>query len=195
VLAKSVSTHTEEISEWRRFQEQLKLVLGLIAAFRENTVVSVPAIEALAKTGLFRVGTLEATSLQKETPRRALAVSVCALYTRALALSCGLRPALAVGRKLNLTLVFQDSIATRLGGGLSLAGALTVQLMSAMVGSGFAMCSGCGDPFIPEGRQPAFGSRRYCPSCGHSAAMRDAKRDYRARQRGGSKGIRGGQNE
>ena len=82
--------------------------------------------------------------------------------------------------------MFQDAINVYpvMGGlGLSLSGALTVQLMTAMAGSGFALCSSCGEPFVPKRRQPAFGKRRYCPRCGRPAALRDAKATYRAKLR------------
>lgn len=99
---------------------------------------------------------------------------------------CGLKPALAVKSKrgeVRMELVFQDARADFLGSGLSLFGVLTVQLMSAATGSALALCSACGNFFVPRRRQPAFGKRRYCGACGRAAALRDAKADYRERQR------------
>ena len=100
---------------------------------------------------------------------------------------CGLRPALTFEWHRNwkdsrIELVFQDARADLMSFGLSLFGALTVQLMSAATGSAIAICSACGHSFVPR-RRPAFGKRRYCRACGRAAAVRDAVTDFRTRQR------------
>jgi hypothetical protein len=46
---------------------------------------------------------------------------------------------------------------------------------------GLAVCSACGLSYIPD-RRPNPNRRNYCEECGLKAAMRDASRDYRARQ-------------
>jgi len=68
-------------------------------------------------------------------------------------------------------------------GGGTLFGALAVQLALLVSGSdGVYRCSACGSPFVPEGRRPAAGRRRYCASCRERRRPgRDAKRDHRAR--------------
>ena len=99
---------------------------------------------------------------------------------------CQLRPALTIERSRmgpRIRPVFQDMRADFQGFGVSLFGALTAQLMSAAAGSGLAICSGCGNFFVPRRRRPAFGKRRYCPACGNHAALRDAAADYRRRRR------------
>lgn len=62
-----------------------------------------------------------------------------------------------------------------------LFGALGLQLMFAMSGSGgFVTCSGCGAPYTPR-RQPIAGRRHYCQNCGRTAAIRDAQARFRAK--------------
>lgn len=65
-----------------------------------------------------------------------------------------------------------------------LFGALGLQLMFAMSGSGgFVTCSGCGAPYAPR-RQPIAGRRHHCQDCGRTAAIRDAQTRFRAQQPG-----------
>ena len=126
------------------------------------------------------LGRLRVSKTNKD--RDELARSTAVLYTSALVQSCGVRPAL-VYRGDDVGLVFQDGIAQGLMGGLSLAGALTVQLMASVAGHGFATCSSCGNPFTPTAHQPSFGKRRFCKNCGKRAAVAAAKTDYRKRKR------------
>ena len=67
--------------------------------------------------------------------------------------------------------------------GGTLFGALAVQLVLLASGSdGVYRCSGCGSPFVPTGRRPAAGRRRYCADCRERGApVRDAKRAQRER--------------
>ena len=63
---------------------------------------------------------------------------------------------------------------------------LALQLASAVCGSGgFTICSCCSKPYSPA-RQPASNTRHYCRECGRRAAVRDAVRASRARQRSAS---------
>lgn len=65
----------------------------------------------------------------------------------------------------------------------ALLGALAVQLLIAVNGSGgLALCCGCGGPYLPS-RRPAEGRRHYCSACRIEVAQRDAARAYRARRR------------
>jgi len=68
-------------------------------------------------------------------------------------------------------------------GGGGLFGALAVQLVLLASGSdSVCRCSACGSPFVPTGRRPAAGRRRYCADCRERGVpVRDAKRDHRAR--------------
>jgi len=185
-LAGVYALHRESLWSWRSLQHQFALVLKLTAAFRSGEAPSIAALAECEAMGLFRSGTVDGLHHENPKSRVDLGLNAGLLYTRALAESCGLRPALAVYGKSHVQLVFQDAINVwpLMGGlGLSLGGALTVQLMAAIAGSGFVLCSSCGEPFVPKRRQPAFGRRRYCPECGRAAALRDAKATYRAKLR------------
>lgn len=77
---------------------------------------------------------------------------------------------------------FGDSAPLDLRLGDSMFGTLAVRLLLVATRSvGLAICKSCGASFIPR-RRPRPDRRSYCPSCGHSAAMRDAARDYRQRK-------------
>ena len=182
-LAGYYEEHRERLASWRKFQHQVRLVLGLAAAFHSEDVPSFEALRECEALGLFRPGTVDAACHKGAASQRNLGINAALTCSRVLAEACGLRPALALYGRSGISLVFQDAIAVWpfAGLGLSLAGALTVQLMAAIAGSGFALCSSCGEPFVPKRRKPAFGKRRYCSRCGRAAAVRDAKRDHRAK--------------
>lgn len=60
---------------------------------------------------------------------------------------------------------------------------LGVQLMLAIARSNaVALCSGCGTPYLRQGRQPQPGQRNYCPNCGERVANRDRQRSWRMRK-------------
>ena len=69
-------------------------------------------------------------------------------------------------------------------GGGSLFVTLNGQLVFAACSvDGLAICSACGGPYIPSGRRPARGRRRYCPGCHEAGApIRDAQRACRLRK-------------
>jgi hypothetical protein len=69
------------------------------------------------------------------------------------------------------------------GSGINLPTLIVHELMVAIADKdGFASCSSCHKTYIP-GRRPDPTRRNYCPSCGRSAALRDASRAYREAQR------------
>jgi hypothetical protein len=68
---------------------------------------------------------------------------------------------------------------------------LVLQLLAAIVGTGFAVCSSCGVSYVPK-RRPRTTGRHYCVSCGRAAALRDAKADYRRRVRSANRGRKAG---
>ena len=191
--------HAEALTYWRHVQQESLAMLSLIAAVRERQSPKketfadlyergmLPLVSSLtlAKPGKLPpiLGNWETCSLKD---RLSTARSVFQEKVRTFVRHCGLKPALAVESKrggFRMELVFQDARADFRGSGLSLFGVLTVQLMSAATGSALAICSACGNFFVPKRRQPAFGKRRYCGACGRAAALRDAKADYRERQR------------
>lgn len=71
-------------------------------------------------------------------------------------------------------------------------GAIGMQLMQSITRTqGLTLCSSCGYPYPRSGRRVQAGRRNYCPTCGRTAALRDAQRNYAERK----KGRRNGQTE
>jgi hypothetical protein len=67
--------------------------------------------------------------------------------------------------------------------GCGLFGALAAQLLAAVSGTGWAVCSACGEMYDPGPRRPNPNRRNYCPDRRESGAPhRDASRDSRRRQ-------------
>lgn len=166
--------HREPVKAWRFFQEGLQDLLALAATSREaGTMGTMGDLAYLPKGHDWR-----------RWPARAQRTFADLLFRESLeqlVRQCGLRLTLStIGAP---EFVFQDDIAEE-GWGLSLFGALTAQAMTAVAGSSLAMCSGCGGVFVPNGRQPASGRRRYCQECRERGVpQRDAKADYRAKRR------------
>ena len=67
--------------------------------------------------------------------------------------------------------------------GYGLFGALAVQLLAVVCGTGWAVCSACGKVYNPGSRRPNPNRRNYCPDCRASGTpQRDAMRDLRKRR-------------
>ena len=190
LLRKQSRVHRERVAWWRATQAQFKMVLTMAAHYREGTAPAPAAFDEAEALGIrpFRVPIgLHATDYNRlpAEARVDLAGVLTVFHTRTLARTCGVRPALTMELNAPLErhrfeLVFHDDSSS--WEGMSLIGALCVQLLAATAGVGFAVCSACGRPYVPR-RQPALGRRKYCPSCGRRAAVRAAKAAYRARQR------------
>jgi hypothetical protein len=185
----------ESLKDWRRYQWEFNALLALSAALRERQSPKRELFEEFERLGVIpdadlytytyatAPSLLESWSSLSVDERLRIAGTVVQTRTANFARWCRLRPALTIESS-RITLVFQDATADhRFLFGLSLFGALTVQLLAATTGAGFATCSACGTVFVPRRRQPAFGKRRYCRMCGRAAALKDAKADYRARSR------------
>lgn len=191
--------HREFLAAWRRHQAQVSVLLALVASVRDKESPSKEMLFSVHRLGLLHAVDRLTVAQPGQLPRILTEWNDCSAADRletarrvflsaigAFVRECGLRPALTLEwtrSGVRMGLVFQDARADFLGAGVSLFGALTVQLMSAATGSALAICSACGDFFVPRRRTPAFGKRRYCRSCGRTAALRDAKADYRARLR------------
>jgi hypothetical protein len=192
------SEHRESLGHWREWQQKLDGLLALIAAVRDkqsprretfvalHELDSLPAVDRLTLPAL---GPLIITQWERcsLTDRLDAARIVVMTNTRTYVRQAALRPALRLtpmrrtGTRFDV--VFQDARADYAGGGVSLFGALIMQLIAAATGAPLAMCSACGHFFVPRRRRPAFGKRRYCRACGRAAAVRDAVADYRNRER------------
>jgi hypothetical protein len=191
----------ETLASWRRYQREFNSLLALAAAVRDGESPDRDTFEEFRALGVGRFLTPEQASnpwarafcgppleeWHRWSVRSCLdaAADLLKRRTTEFARSCGLRPALIVDRQSGeVSLAFQDRRADSVfGAGLSLFGALTVQLIAAATGAGFAVCSECGKAFVPARRQPAFGKRRFCRDCGRTAATRQAKADWRQRER------------
>ncbi len=60
---------------------------------------------------------------------------------------------------------------------------LACQLMTAAVGKGVGLCSGCGKIYTPKERKPKRNQNNFCSICGKAAAKREASRRWRANER------------
>lgn len=65
--------------------------------------------------------------------------------------------------------------------GSGVFGAIGLQLLQAITANNLAVCSGCGKPYLREGRKPQTGRRNYCPECSRIAG-RFRMRALRSRQ-------------
>jgi hypothetical protein len=186
--------YRESLDVWRRYQWEFNHLLSIAAALREGSSIETDPYTAFEDHGIpipvQRFSLLG--DLGKPWPppwktrtriqRQVLASSLLLTRSAALVRLCELRPALKETRtdERRFDIVFQDGPH---GYGMSLRGALTTQVLAAVTASGFTLCSACGRVFVPKRRQPAFGKRRFCGSCGRAAALRAAKAAFRKRQR------------
>ena len=179
--------HRERVEWWRHLQRQFRAVLALVSAFHLHEDPSDAMFLELDASGVycFREALPSEVRSAGGKERRELAVTAARIYTGGLVAQCGVRPGLRLDHRrdpVGVDLVFQDEWFGR--GALCLPGALAVQLLSPIAGARFALCSACGQPFVPQRRQAGVGRRRYCRLCvRQGAAVRDAKVDYRARLR------------
>lgn len=177
-LANLCDPHYETLSDWRRCQKEMTAVLTMIATLQSGQT---PTIETLSDFndmvgGEFLEPKVLNAAKDNAAWKRKLAQSAALFYTRSLANACRITPALRP-KKVGLEIVFQDAIVYRPGsprGGLSLPGALTVQLMSAFAGMAIALCTECHRSYFPT-RRPAAKRNRFCPDCGKKAAWRWSK--------------------
>lgn len=79
-----------------------------------------------------------------------------------------------------------EPILTLTGGGVF--GALGVQLLTAVTSYTRFVCSGCGIPYLRQGRKPKPGQRNFCDKCvSNGVPNRLRQRDWQNRQKGGTK--------
>jgi hypothetical protein len=180
--------HSEQFAAWRSFRTASSGMLEVAAMLREKRLLNLDALirtsellgEAEDSTTLH---TLQVISRMPNEDRRGVVGGVLTFCLDRYVQACWLRPHLKwdySGTRPDV--VFSDLLAANVGG-ISLLGALTVQLLSSVAGSGFHICSSCGAAFVAQ-RRPAADRRRYCQACQKSGApTRDAKVAYRARLR------------
>lgn len=185
-LADFCDPHYEELSDWRRCQQQMRTVLVLMTTWQQDGTPTIDALSGFndAVGGAFVQPQVIEAAKSSTTWRRNLALHAAFFYTRTLANACRITPALRP-RKTGLEIVFQDAIVPALGssrGGLSLPGALTLQLMSAFAGTAISLCTSCGRAYVPK-RRPAAKRNRFCNDCGIRAAWRESKRGLRDPER------------
>lgn len=179
--------YRESLASWHQFRWELDFLLALAAKIREGEDVLHDPLDECRQNGVKAVDKQAELMKAFEVPRedwlhqsksmrRARAAAFVAWQSETLVSRTGLQPAIVpVGER------FQFVMASSKGP--SLRSALVAQFLAAATGSGFASCNSCGRVFVPTRRRPAFGKRRYCPDCGRTAALRDAKADYNRRQR------------
>jgi hypothetical protein len=182
--------HIEPLDAWRRLRWEFNGLLILAAFIHDSADLEPPTLDRLAEHGIDTPATvgqlLGLTALPRERwfqlskhEQKTHAATLLIGRVGTLIRWSGLHPTLSVRRAARVDYLFADSSAF----GLSLFGALTLQLLAAATGRGFAMCSGCRTLFVPRRRQAAYGRRRYCRSCGRKVAVRQATADWRERMR------------
>jgi hypothetical protein len=186
----------EEVAQWQQYR---RLFMRLLAAAANVRASGSPPLETLL--GLLQDRETLTRREMRSDPwwkheidewpkldsrsRRTLVAGTVAGVALDLVNRADLRPALeprSSGKgDPRFELVFSNSIANP-----SLFGALVIQVLAAIAGTGFAACSSCGAPYVPK-RRPRSKGRHYCTDCGRPAALRDAKAAHRARLKARSK--------
>lgn len=198
------STRREPLRAWQAFRLEVEAILDVVTSWRDHRNVSDQSLDDLANVGLVQRYHWATVNPYSRSAERALkawptlptqrrqnaAVKIAQTRLQELAAACGVRPALMFrqigtgtsgSRKVDL--IFQDNAADRLGAGLSLAGALVVQMLAAAAGARFFLCSGCGNTFSPT-RSPATNRNQYCKRCrSRGVPIRKAKEKYRRKIR------------
>jgi hypothetical protein len=180
--------HGEPIKAWHYFRDVFAALLTLSTALRGDASFDRQTFARLDWKGiLLLTGDGLLKNFERWSPKqsRRIAVHTLTVWISRLVGDCGLRPGLRFGEHgKHVELVFGDDLSDCSRYGISLFGTLTLQLITALTGSGVASCSGCGRPYVPTKRRPAINRRRYCSFCrAAQIPQRDAKRDHRARER------------
>jgi len=179
----------ETLASWREYQAVLARVLSLAANLLSGADITDPpwsgVLGGFGIQPIYLMGDLTRRNGEKvswsertRTQRRQLAAGVVVQCGARIAELFLLRPAFTFAAT---SARFGFYFAS--GAGASLGGSLAVQFIHAVSAGGFAICSGCRQPFVPK-RQPSQGRRCYCAAkaCRVNAALRDAQRDWRQRQ-------------
>jgi hypothetical protein len=175
----------EPISWWFYYRDRFERLLAAAAALREfrspfEALASLPRLTKIEHFLLFE-GLQGCWRDKPQSIQFVEASRFLGLAAGNLVKQCGIVPRLAWSNDPRaLRMEFSDRAG---GGAISLLGALTVQLMGAIVGTGFAVCSHCGAVFSPS-RRPASSRRSYChqPVC-KKASRLQAKIDFRKREK------------
>ena len=173
----------ESLELWRRCRDRFHALLALAAGWRQEHGPTRAVIDRIVELDLGGRVILMASTTASRRRQAARILTTWADYeAERISLRPGLRFNPSPDHNQQVDLVFRDLFSDTYGIGLSLYGALIVQMFSAVAGSGFAVCSSCGSAFIPS-RRPTQDRRRYCATCGRRAALRDAKAAQRERER------------
>jgi hypothetical protein len=184
--------HAEPIEWWEQYRDKFA-VLVLLASFVHHTnEIDDDAYDTISKVDanfpkaatlgdLVRPGLTprERWKGWNATTRHNAAASFLAAEIAELTSRCGLRPAISPSwgeTARGVDFIFCDDSRAAV---LSLAGALTVQMIAAAAGAAFAICAGCRLPFVPKRQR-----RKYCATCGRAgAALKAAKKKYNAKRK------------
>ena len=175
----------EPLDVWRHCRDRFDALLALAAGWKEGAP-GLLVIERVLSFGMDGIREANLAKLNTPIARQKEAASMLSRWAQSESRSIHLRPSLRFRRSTDphqpIELVFTDHFSDYYGFGISLYGALVVQMLSAVTGSGFVTCSSCGSAFVPA-RRPTQDRRRYCRNCGRKAALRDAKAAQRQRER------------
>jgi hypothetical protein len=169
----------EPVAVWRQFSRKARAILNVAANLDKGRGGAVEDWRAIYDERSDRVARRWKPGDDTQAHRLMLARALNEWLTIA-----NVRPALEWGRaaqrRPRICLAEANPAWTS---GIGLFGAIATQLVFAIARSdGLEMCSGCGEPFIPN-RRPREGQRRYCRSCrSRGVPLRDAQRDRRRRK-------------
>jgi hypothetical protein len=186
------SVAAEPVTAWLRYAAVADAILRMRLALDREDPVSLADVSACAD--VLVVPGLSSSSAQwrlRRVARRARSrtksskppqwsdhealASVVNLFVSA----SGVRPVLRLSDRLRAQVGFASP--TAFGADLSLLAAVAVLLLHRVAGTNaMAVCSGCGQFFLPS-RRRAASRDAYCTACGVRAARRAATARYRAR--------------
>lgn len=158
--------HSERIEWWHRYRALFASLLAAVATVDRRTTITAEEVEFIRNwqrnaPGKVRKGVYAPATTRRWGPvSRPEAALASHWALERLREECGLHPTAALQPNastgdIEWQFQFRDS-----SGGITLIGALTIQLMSVPMGGGFGICKECREPF-----QPTRDSRKFCTKC------------------------------
>jgi hypothetical protein len=177
--------HWESFTDWRAIARQIRATLKIATFVRRKKPVSAELWEQVPGwTDMTRLFAWQRRLSAAEIQRRAELLQLEDVVNYWLVEWASVRPCFTWCSRV-VGLGFTNLDNTTAGRGLTLSGALALQVALAVSGAQtLAICSGCTLPYIRAGRKPATGRDNYCEPCRKSGVpMRAARARYRLAER------------